>query len=65
MNAQAVNFFGCLYDANGVHLDPGKVDAIHALQAPTNVTELQKFLGLVMYLSPIIPGLSTLTAPLC
>ena len=64
MKAQAVNFFGCLYDANGVHPDPGKVDAIHALPAPTNITELQEFLGLVTYLSPFIPGLSTLTAPL-
>ena len=60
----AVNFFGCLYDANGVHLDPEKVDAVHALPAPTNVTELQEFLGMVTYLSPFIHGLSTLTAPL-
>ena len=30
----------------------------------TNITKLQEFLGLVMYLSPFIPGLSTLTAPL-
>ena len=51
-------------DANGVHPDPGKVDAVHALPAPTNITELQEFLGLVTYLSPFIPGLSTLTAPL-
>ena len=64
VKAQAVNFFGCLYDANGIHPDPGKVDAVHALPAPTNVTELQEFLGLVTYLSPFIPGLSTLTAPL-
>ena len=64
VKAQAVNFFGCLYDANGVHPDLGKVNAVHALPAPTNITELQEFLGLVMYLSPFIPGLSTLTAPL-
>ena len=64
MKAQAINFFGCLYNANGVHPDPGKVDAVHALPAPTNVTELQEFLGLVTYLSPFIPGLCTLTAPL-
>ena len=64
MKAQAINFFGWLYDANSVHLDPGKVNAIHALSAPTSITELQEFLGLVTYLSPFIPGLSTLTAPL-
>ena len=64
MKAQAINFFGCLYDANSIHPDPGKVNAVHALPAPTNVTELQEFLGLVTYLSPFIPGLSTLTAPL-
>ena len=64
MKAQAINFFGCLCDANGVHQDPGKVDAVHTLPAPTNITKLQEFLGLVMYLSPFIPGLSTLTAPL-
>ena len=64
VKAQAINFFGCLYNANGVHPDPGKVNAVHALPAPTNITELQEFLGLVTYLSPFIPGLSTLTAPL-
>ena len=64
MKAQAVNFFGCLYNANGVHPDPGKVNAVHVLPAPTNITELQEFLGLVTYLSPFIPGLSTLTSPL-
>ena len=64
VKAQAINFFGCLYNANGVHPDPGKVNAVHALPAPTYVTELQEFLDLVTYLSPFIPGLSTLTAPL-
>ena len=64
VKAQAINFFGCLYDANGIHPDPGKVNAVHALPAPINITELQEFLGLVTYLSPFIPGLSTLNAPL-
>ena len=64
VKAPAINFFGCLYDANGVHPDPKKVNAVHALPAPTNVTELQEFLGMVTYLSPFVRGLSTLTAPL-
>ena len=41
-----------------------KVDIVHALPTPTNIRELQEFLGMVRYLSPFIPGLSTLTAPL-
>ena len=64
MKAQAINFFGSLYNANGVHPGLGKVNAIHALLAPTNITKLQEFLSLVTYLSPFIPGLSTLTTPL-
>ena len=64
VKAPAVNFFGCLYDADGVHLDLDKVNAIHALPVPTNVTKLQEFLGMVTYLSSFIPGLSTLTDPL-
>ena len=64
VKAPMVKFFGCLYDESGVHPDPEKVDAVHALPTPTNITELQEFLGIVTYLSPLIPGLSTLTAPL-
>ena len=64
VKAPAINLFGCLYDANGAHLDPEKVDAVHALPAPMDITELQEFLGMVTYLSPFTHGLSTLTAPL-
>ena len=65
VKAPAVNFFGCPYDADGVHPDLDKVNAVHALPMPTNVTKLQEFLGMVTYLSSFMPGLSTLTTPLC
>ena len=55
VKAQAIKFFGCLYDANGVHPDPEKVDAVHALPAPMNVTKFQEFLGIVTYFSPLCP----------
>ena len=64
VKAPAINFFGFLYNANDVHPDLEKVDAVHVLPAPTNVTKLQEFLSMVTYLSPFICGLSTLTAPL-
>ena len=50
-------------DANGAHPDPKKVDVIHEMPPPKNETQLQ-FLGMVTYLSPFIPSLSTHTAPL-
>ena len=65
VKAPTVNFFGCLYNADGVHLDLDKVNVINALPVPTNITKLQEFLGMVTYISPFIPGLSTLTVPLC
>ena len=65
VKAPMVKFFGCLYDESGVHPDPEKVDAVHALPTPTNITELQEFFGMVICLSSFIPGLSTLTPPPC
>ena len=64
VKAPVMEFFGCLYDESGVHPDPEKVEAVHALPTPTSIIELQEFFGMVTYLSPFIPGLSTLTAPL-
>ena len=64
VKAPMVKFFGCLSDESGVHPDPEKVEVVHGLPTPTNIAELQNFLGMVTYLSPFIPGLSTLTAPL-
>ena len=64
VKAPLVKFFGCLYDESVFPPDPEKVDAVHALPTPTNVTKFQDFLGMVMYPSPFIPGLPTLTASL-
>ena len=45
----SVTFFGTVYDANGVHPDPKKVDAIHKMPPPDNKQQLQHFLGMVTY----------------
>ena len=54
----SVTFFGTVYDANGAHPDPKKVDAIHKMPPSDNI-QLQHFLGMVTYLSPFIPSLYT------
>ena len=58
-------FFRCVSDANGGHPDPEMVSAVYKMPAPRTAAQLQKFLGLVTYLSPLILSLSSLTAPLC
>ena len=64
INQEQVGFFGAIFDKNGIHPDPQKVEEIKSLSSPTNVTELQKVLGIITYMAPFIPRLSNLTANL-
>ena len=59
-----VTFFGIVYDTDGAHPDPKKVDTVHQMPSPDTPSQLQPFLGMVTYLSPNIPLLSTHIAPL-
>ena len=60
----SVTLFGTVYDADGAHPDPKKVDAVHQMPSPETSSQLQQFLRMVTYLSLFIPSLSTHTAPL-
>ena len=59
-----ISFYGLIWDENGVHPDPQKCDNIQKKEAPTNVKELQQFMGIIQYMSPFIPKLSSHTDPL-
>ena len=59
-----IKFFGCPYDAAGVHPDPDKVEDIQALPAPQIANEIQQVLGLGQYLSSFIPKLTDCTETL-
>ena len=53
-----------LFNAEGVHPDPEKVEAIRAIQIPQDAQEPQSFLGIATYMAPFIPNLSAMSAPL-
>ena len=60
----SVTILGHTIAATRVAADPGKVDAIVNARAPSNVSELRGFWGLVQYVGRYIPELATLAAPL-
>ena len=57
-------FLGHIISAEGITADPEKVKAIVCARAPTNVSELRGFLGLVQYVGRYVPDLATVAAPL-
>ena len=61
----SMTFLGCAYDKNGANPGTAKVSEVHNMPSPETSTQLQKFLSMVTYLSPFVPSLSSLTAPLC
>ncbi|GFR92756.1 Pol polyprotein [Elysia marginata] len=56
-----ISFYGLIWDKEGVHPDPAKYDNIKEKPAPTTVKELQQFMGMVRYMSPFIPKMSSHT----
>ena len=59
-----LSHIGEVITIDGVKPDPETVQAIREMPTPTNVTELQCVLGLVMFLGHYIPNMSARTAPL-
>ena len=64
INTSQLHFFGLVFDANGVHPDPARIDDIRRMTKPANADELREFLGIATYMSPFIPKLSANTATL-
>ena len=64
INVDSVPFFGQTLTKNGLMMDENKWKVIQDWPIPTNIKELQSFLGSVNYLSKFIPYLSTNRKPL-
>ena len=45
----SVEFLGHMLDADGVHVEKGKIEAVSAWPVPRNLNEVQQFLGLANY----------------
>ncbi|GJP62222.1 hypothetical protein CLOP_g19310 [Closterium sp. NIES-67] len=59
-----VQFLGHIVSAQGVHVNPKKIEAVRTWKTPENVKELQQFLGFANYYNRFVPQYAKITAPL-
>ncbi|QQP55719.1 Uncharacterized protein FKW44_000153 [Caligus rogercresseyi] len=62
--SKSVHFVGMVISKDGVKADPTKVEAISKFPAPTNITDLRSFFGLVNQLGNFVPDLAHKSTPL-
>ncbi|KAK5775362.1 hypothetical protein PVK06_043246 [Gossypium arboreum] len=59
-----VTFLGHVVSAEGIKVDPRKIEAILEWKPPRSVSEIQSFLGLAGYYRRFVEGFSVIAAPL-
>ena len=59
-----VVFLGHVISADGIRVDPKKVEAISAYPTPKDVPELRRLLGMVNHVGKFTPNLAEVTQPL-
>ena len=59
-----VKYMGHIYSADGMSVDPDKVQAVENIPKPTCVKDVQRLIGTVNYLSKFIPNLSDILLPM-
>ena len=59
-----IKYLGYIIDKHGLRRDSQKVAAIREAKSPSNVTELQSFIGMVNFYQKFVPSLATKLAPL-
>ena len=59
-----VHFLGHVVSAEGITVDPAKIEAVKEWKAPRSVTEIRSFLGLAGYYRRFVEGFSKIAAPL-
>ncbi|GJP64605.1 hypothetical protein CLOP_g21580, partial [Closterium sp. NIES-67] len=61
---EKVHFLGHMVSAQGVHVDPKKIEAVRTWKMRENVKELQQFLGFANYYNRFVAQYAKLAAPL-
>uniref|UniRef100_A0A131YJ66 RNA-directed DNA polymerase n=1 Tax=Rhipicephalus appendiculatus TaxID=34631 RepID=A0A131YJ66_RHIAP len=64
LGLSAITYLGHQLSSEGLAPDPEKVKSIEAMAVPTDKSQLQRFLGMVTYLTKFIPNFSATTSPL-
>ena len=59
-----IEFIGYVFSGDGIAGDPEKVAAIVKMKAPTDETELRRFLGMANWLGAYVPHMATVAEPL-
>ncbi|CAI7878745.1 unnamed protein product [Closterium sp. NIES-54] len=59
-----IQFLGHMVSAEGVHVDPRKIEAVKKWKVPENMKELQQFLGFTNYYNRFVPQYAKIAAPL-
>ena len=60
----SVKYLGHIIYSTGLHPSVAIVQAIQKAPAPTNITELGAFLGLINYYHKFLPNVSSILSPL-
>lgn len=61
---EKIEYLGHIIDRNGLHKSKENVEAILKAPAPTNITEIKSFIGMVNFYSKFIPQFSTILSPI-